>query len=469
MLNSCLSFYLKASLKSRTAANRLAPCRAAGTTPQPSTAQGWFEQLLIGQPLAALIALPALGHGLERMKRLARENAMLRNMIDMAADLVVMVHDGEDDGRVVYANDAACRHFGVDRETLLTWRPEDWDVGLDAAGMAQVRARSNMQGKYAFETRHRVAGNAVIPVEVITHPFQHEGECFSVSIVRDLRPHLAEQARRLQAERHSAESEGLRRLDEALRQREDEYRRHIHRLAFFDSLTELPNRSRLSEQLCQAIEQAARHDQQFGLMLLDLDHFKMINDTLGHAVGDQLLCLVAERLQACVRNCDTVARLGGDEFAVLLPDVRGNGDLSRVAGRIIEAFGVSFSLSGKEFFVSSSIGIALYPADSADMDALFKYADLAMYAAKQRGRNNYQFYCSELTERSTERMTLEMALRKAMANDELELYYQPLADVCSGRIVGAEALLRWNRGELGLVAPDSFIAVAEATGLIVPM
>jgi diguanylate cyclase (GGDEF)-like protein/PAS domain S-box-containing protein len=804
--------------------------QAAGRLADAVRQGAGFVAVLIGVLLSVGYAIGSrLMRQVERMKRLARENAMCRTMIETAADLVVMVHDSDDGGRIVYANGAACRHFGVDRKTLLRRRPPDWDAGLEPSRIAEIGVRAKQHGVYRFDTRHRVAGGAVIPVEVTVNPFEYEGEALAVSLVRDLRPRLAEEARKIQAAKEeelrrlarfadsapgfmytyrqtSAERPGamlfasqaieeifglkpedvaesiapLRRLvrlddlprvvhakrrsaealepfemeyrihhpakgerwllarsmpepavdgamlwhgfilditdrkhmEEQLRLREqefrtlaqnapdivvrydrecrrryispaydhasgntvdaalgkrpteswgrasmepavfeqklrqimdsgepgeieldwhtadgeyicywlrlvpefdsagrpagvlsiardaseikraqkalqwreqelrslldntpdsvarygrdcrrlfanrrllaefgaplervlgktpsefpggesmpayeqairevfdsgeaaslelkwrsgsgktacthlrltpehgmdgqvasvlavgrdiseiDEYRRRIHRLAFFDTLTDLPNRSLLAEQLREAVEQSAWHGQQFGLMLLDLDHFKMINDTLGHAVGDQLLCQVAERLQACVRNCDTVSRLGGDEFAVLLPDVRENADLSGVAARIVEAFGQPFQLSNKELFVSSSIGIALYPADSADIDALFKYADSAMYAAKKQGRNNFQFYSSDLTVRSVERMHLELALRKALANQELELYYQPQVDAARGRLAGAEALLRWNRGEQGLVGPQHFIGVAEETGLIVPM
>jgi diguanylate cyclase (GGDEF)-like protein/PAS domain S-box-containing protein len=247
----------------------------------------------------------------------------------------------------------------------------------------------------------------------------------------------------------------------------DEYRQSIHHMAFYDALTDLPNRALLSDRIRQTIADASWHGHQFGVMLLDLDRFKEINDTLGHGVGDLLLHEVASRLLSCVRIYDTVARLGGDEFAILLPQVRESDDLTTIARKIIESFEAPFNVSGKELFVSASIGIALYPGDSTEMDALFKYADTAMYHAKKLGRNNFQFYSRELTVRSSERMALEAALRKARKNQELELYYQPQVDLASGRIVSAEALLRWHHPENGLVSPDRFIPVAEEAGLIV--
>jgi PAS domain S-box-containing protein len=257
----------------------------------------------------------------------------------------------------------------------------------------------------------------------------------------------------------------------------DEYRRVIHRQAFSDALTGLPNRTMLSDRIRQAIANGARYDQQFGLMMLDLDHFKEINDTMGHLAGDELLCMAAQRLQASVRRCDTVARLGGDEFSVarlggdefsvLLPNMRKGDDLAIVAGKILHELSQPFVVDGQELFISCSIGIALYPDDSTGIDALYKYADSAMYHAKQMGRNNFQFYQPEFTRRSQERLELEAALRRARQKGELALYYQPQIDLQTGAIVSAEALLRWRRSGHDLVPPDRFIPVAEACGLIV--
>jgi diguanylate cyclase (GGDEF)-like protein/PAS domain S-box-containing protein len=247
----------------------------------------------------------------------------------------------------------------------------------------------------------------------------------------------------------------------------DAYRKQIHNLAFFDTLTFLPNRALLSDRIRQVAADAAWHGNQFGLMMLDLDRFKEVNDILGHGVGDQLLREAAERLQACVRGYDTVARLGGDEFAVLLPEIRNGSDLGTVAGKIVQAINQPFMLGGRELFVSTSVGIALFPDDSTDIDTLFGYADAAMYHAKEQKGNNFQFYSAELSAQLADKMSIESALRKALVNAELELYYQPQINLHSGEIVGAEALLRWNRRKQGMVPPDQFIPIAEETGLIV--
>lgn len=246
----------------------------------------------------------------------------------------------------------------------------------------------------------------------------------------------------------------------------DQYRKQIHRRIFSDALTGLPNRIFLFDRIRQVIADAAYHGHQFGLMMLDLDNFKEINDTMGHGVGDALLCTAANRLLASVRSYDTVARLGGDEFLVLLPNMRRGDDLATIAGKILHELAEPFVLDGQELFVTCSIGIALYPGDSTEIEALYKYADSAMYHAKKMGRNNFQFYEPEFTVRSQERMETETALRKAQKKGELVLYYQPQIELQTGRLVSAEALLRWQRPGHGMMAPDRFIPTAEASGLI---
>jgi len=247
----------------------------------------------------------------------------------------------------------------------------------------------------------------------------------------------------------------------------DASRKKIHNLAFFDTLTYLPNRALLNDRIHQTAADAVRHGYLFGLMMIDLDRFKEINDTLGHSVGDQVLLEAAKRLQSCVRSHDTVARLGGDEFAILLPKISNDLDLDTIAGKVLFAFNHPFMVDGRELFVSTSIGIALYPNDSADVETLFRYADSAMYHAKQQGRNNHQFYSAELTEKAASRMSIENDLRKAQDRNEFELYYQPQIELATGQIIGAEALLRWNHCKQGMIGPDKFIPVAEETGLII--
>jgi diguanylate cyclase (GGDEF)-like protein/PAS domain S-box-containing protein len=246
-----------------------------------------------------------------------------------------------------------------------------------------------------------------------------------------------------------------------------EHRERIHHMAFYDSLTALPNRALFNDRLRQMLTDTSWHEHLAGVMLLDLDRFKAINDTLGHPAGDELLREAAERLTNCVRAYDTVARFGGDEFAILLPEIRSTDDLGRIANKILEEFNKPFTLEGKEMFVSTSVGISVYPNDSSDADDLVKQADSAMYFAKQSGRNNFRFYSTKLTASASERLSLESELRRAVERNELELYYQPKVWLANGGLIGSEALLRWNNPRRGMVPPDQFISIAEDTGLIV--
>ncbi|MEW6562535.1 MAG: PAS domain S-box protein [Pseudomonadota bacterium] len=247
----------------------------------------------------------------------------------------------------------------------------------------------------------------------------------------------------------------------------NEYREKIHALAFYDTLTQLPNRVLFNDRMRLMLADAERHAHLAAVMLLDLDRFKEINDTLGHAAGDELLREAGARLMHCVRNYDTVARLGGDEFAILLPQVRAANDLTTIANKMLAAFATPFLLGEKEIFISTSIGIALYPDDSTDGDDLLKFADSAMYHAKRSGRNNFRFYSKELSASANERLALESDLRKALARGELELHYQPKISLEDTALAGSEALLRWRHPVRGMVPPDRFIGIAEDSGLIV--
>jgi diguanylate cyclase (GGDEF)-like protein len=243
----------------------------------------------------------------------------------------------------------------------------------------------------------------------------------------------------------------------------------VEYLAYHDSLTGLPNRSLFSKLLGHSITQSLRNQRQLAVLFLDLDHFKKINDTLGHEAGDQLLQEVAARLKTCLRDSDTVARLGGDEFIVMLPELQVEEYSAAVAQKILAAIARPFVLAGEEFRVTASIGISSYPQDGLDEQTLTKNADVAMYRAKEEGKNNYQFYSEKLSANSLERLNLESALRCALERNQFQLYYQTKRDIRSGLITGMEALLRWQHPDLGTVAPMRFIPLAEETGLIIPI
>jgi diguanylate cyclase (GGDEF)-like protein/PAS domain S-box-containing protein len=245
--------------------------------------------------------------------------------------------------------------------------------------------------------------------------------------------------------------------------------RKMTHLAQHDSLTNLPNRVLLGDRLREAIILSGRHQRKLSVLFLDLDRFKHINDSMGHVVGDRLLQSVARRLFSCVRSSDTVGRQGGDEFVVLLWEVRRAEDAAMTAAKILEALREPHRIDGHELYVSGSIGIVTYPDDGTDAETLMKKADLAMYHAKETGRDSYQFFKPAMNARAVERQSLEDSLRYAIERRELVLHYQPKVDLKSGGIIGAEALIRWRHPQRGLVPPGQFVTIAEDCGLIVPI
>ncbi|GMQ88669.1 MAG: hypothetical protein BMS9Abin09_0099 [Gammaproteobacteria bacterium] len=239
--------------------------------------------------------------------------------------------------------------------------------------------------------------------------------------------------------------------------------------AYHDALTNLPNRLLFDDRLNLALSHAQRHDEKLAVMFLDLDRFKNINDSLGHSIGNHLLKGVAERLVRCLRQEDTVARMGGDEFTILLPHIPHADRAMEVAEKILDSLKKPLSLEGHELFVSASIGISIYPDDARQAESLMKNADTAMYRAKERGRDNYQFYTAAMNTRALERLTLENQLRRALEREQFELYYQPQMHLGTGQIIGAEALLRWRTEQGELISPAEFIPLLEDTGLILPV
>jgi diguanylate cyclase (GGDEF)-like protein len=239
--------------------------------------------------------------------------------------------------------------------------------------------------------------------------------------------------------------------------------------ATHDPLTGLPNRLLFGDRLTQRLAQARRQEQLLAVMFLDLDRFKLINDTLGHNVGDMLLRSVSKRLKGTLREIDTIARMGGDEFTIILPDISTSEDATVVAGKVLHVLAEPVTVEGHELFVSASMGISLFPSDGSTAEALVRNADTAMYRAKEQGRNNYQVYTEALNAAAVKQVTLEHSLRRALQRNEFLLHYQPQVSIKTGKVLGTEALIRWRQPDLGLVSPAQFIPLAEETGLILPI
>jgi diguanylate cyclase (GGDEF)-like protein len=243
----------------------------------------------------------------------------------------------------------------------------------------------------------------------------------------------------------------------------------IQKMATHDTLTSLPNRTLFNEALVHAIAQSTRHNRALALFFLDLDRFKYVNDTLGHALGDRVLQEAARRLTAAVRSSDLVARLGGDEFVLLVEDFRNPDELAEIANKVLGAFAPSMMMDGQELGLSVSIGISTFPKDGGDAQALVSNADIAMYRAKEQGRNRFCFYADEANGLSHERLSLEAGLRHALERNELDVFFQPKIEFPTNRVSGVEALIRWRHPQLGLLLPDRFIPLAEEIGVIVPI
>lgn len=255
-------------------------------------------------------------------------------------------------------------------------------------------------------------------------------------------------------------------FDISRRRRAEEELRH---LAYYDAVTGLPNRTLLEDRLSKAMAAARRRKEKLALLFLDLDHFKVINDSLGHATGDRVLNEVATRLKKWSRDQDTVARLGGDEFVIVVNGVKEIGDVAVAARRVLDALIAEARIEGRSLSIGCSLGISIFPDHGNDAVALLKNADAAMYSAKENGRNNFQFFTPEMNAQVVERLNLESDLRGALQKNELFLLYQPQSDIASGQLIGAEALLRWQHPKLGLIPPDKFIRIAENSGLIIPI
>ncbi|OOG25419.1 PAS domain S-box protein [Thioalkalivibrio denitrificans] len=345
------------------------------------------------------------------------------------------------DMRFVEVNDAYCRITGYPAEELLGKTPRLLRSGHhDGTFYREIREALQSDGHWQGETLDRARDGSLIPLlQSISVVRNEQGEVSHyITLVTDI----------------SAMKETQARLDF---------------LAHHDPLTELPNRLLFTARLEHAIDLAARNEERFGVLFIDLDRFKTINDSLGHQLGDRLLIDVAQRLGGLVRKSDTIARLGGDEFVVLLERIHASDQAERLAEKLVDAMRKPFYLDGMELHLGCSIGITMYPEDGRDAVTLLKNADAAMYRVKDSGRDGYCKFSQDLSEAVDERLALENALRHALREEQLELHYQPVIDMEQRRIVAVEALSRWRHPERGLIPPDCFIPIAEDTKLILPL
>jgi diguanylate cyclase (GGDEF)-like protein/PAS domain S-box-containing protein len=372
-------------------------------------------------------------------RRQAESENKYRVLFEDSADATWLM----DEKGFLNCNSAALQMFGYSAGAEMMHPadispPTQPDGTPSLAAAEQKIANAFLNGKERFEWLHQRKNGNIFPAEVCLTALTLSGLPRLLATVRDI------------TERKVAEE-------------------RIQFLAYYDALTGLPNRTLLQDRLAKTLAGARRQKGKVGLLFLDLDGFKNINDSLGHAVGDLLLQEVAERLKTWGREQDTVARLGGDEFLIMLTDVKDVPDAAVAAERLMDAMTTEFVVQGHSLTVSCSIGISIFPEHGADGETLITRADAAMYSAKDYGRNNFRFFTEDMNTQAVERLTLQNGLRMALQNEELFLVYQPQMDIATGRITGLEALLRWQHPDLGLVPPDKFIRIAENSGLIVPI
>lgn len=408
-------------------------------------AAGHFDAIL--DPGSRASEVTSLANDLDSMRaellrrgdEIVEQETRYRVVLDNLSEGVFTISE---DCKLLGFNPAACRIFGYAEDEL----PGKlfFDLAEDSEALKNS-CHTLLAGQSMLFTGQRKNGEP-FPMLLSVTSFQHGSTPLRTVVVQDF------------SERKRFEDQ-------------------LSQMAYYDALTGLPNRRLFYDRLRQALALAERHAKLVGVLFLDLDRFKTINDTLGHETGDTLLRGVAERLSALVRKCDTVARLGGDEFTILLDDLLNVEDAKAVAEKIIDCLAAPFLIGEHELFASASIGITFFPIDGADTETLIKNADTAMYCAKRESGSNYQLYQSEMNLVTVERMNLEHSLRKAIVQENLQVYYQPQMflhyqpqiERVSGEIIGAEALLRWHHPERGFISPDKFIPVAEETGLIIPI
>ena len=387
-------------------------------------------------------------------ERLETSERMYRNLVDSSPDIIYTLNQ---EGHFTFVNDRAYQLLGFTREELLgrhysvLIHDEDLEraryVFNERGGERRVDERASRN----VELRLKCKGNGIertFSNTLMTMPMNAIGV------------HTPEHAR----QEHFGIYGVARDITD--RKRAEEV---ISYQAYHDILTDLPNRMLFKDRLGLAVIQAKRKLTELAVMFVDLDRFKLVNDTLGHVKGDELLQQAALRLKECLRKGDTLARQGGDEFTIVLPELRDRTDAKVIAEKFLESLQKPFDLDGHQVHISASIGIAVYPSDGESIDELLRHADIAMYQVKALGKNGHSFYHNSMLDMSHQKIALEQALRRALEQNELEMYYQPQIDVATGRIIGAEGLMRWNHPQRGLLSAGEFLPFAEENGLMLPI
>ncbi len=413
-----------------------APCRFECRLEPPRGSPRWVEFSLNKVELEAGQMVIGVARDITRHKEAEASLLKLSSAIEQTADSVVIT---DTKGVIEYVNPAFEKTTGFSREEALGKTPALVKSGRHDRAFYNVLWSTILRGEVfrAIFTNRKKDGSLYYDEKTITPLRNGSGRITHfVSTGKDI-------TERMQAQE---------RLDH---------------LAYYDVLTGLPNRNLLHDHLGYALDRARRHARRTAILLLNLDNFNSINNSLGHDVGDQLLNAVAARLRTSVREENTVARMGSDEFAVLLEDVGHADNAARIAHKLVDDLAKPFLVGEHEIFVSVSVGIAIAPADGNDADSLWKNADTAMHRAKEHGHNVYRFYSSDMTTKIRERLTLRTQLSRALERGEFRLHYQPILDLRNDRIVGVEALIRWQRPDRGIIAPDEFMPVLEESGLIV--
>jgi diguanylate cyclase (GGDEF)-like protein/PAS domain S-box-containing protein len=377
------------------------------------------------------------GVAIDVTERLEAENALRLSQfsIDCADDTMLWI---DETGKIFNANRAACRTLGYEEKELVSLHISRVDPLVELNGFALSRTKLKAMGSLTVESIHRRKDGVTFPVEIRQNFLEFQGHEYSCCMSRDI------------TERKRAEAE-------------------LSRQALHDALTGLPNRRYLEKRLASIIEQARSRHQNVGVVYLDLDGFKLVNDTLGHAVGDQLLKKVALRLQESLRGSDMLFRMGGDEFTLVLNDVSDQPTVALIAHKVLANLHECFTIEPHDLSITASLGISMFPCDGDDESQLLCSADAAMYESKRQGKNRIQFFTREMGEQARERLDLENNLRRAVSRNELSLDYQPEFCIHTGKILRHEALLRWNHPTLGSIPPLKFIPIAEETALIVPI